>query len=175
MNRTFWERIARASGPLSNIAVVFSAVLLGGVVISTHLEKQRNSQSKLEIGEKVSIAGSHWNEHSDTYLLAVQSACRSCWASVPFARDFLTRADGKAFALIFPLGDNHKQEAEFVRSIGRDVHHLDADFAAIGIKQTPALLQVDSSGRLVKYWQGVFEGKAAETVIRQILRDNRSH
>jgi hypothetical protein len=167
-----WEQIAKASAPLSNLAVVLVALLLGGVVVSTHLERLRNSKVSLTVGQTVSLDHYHWAEHRRTYILAVHSSCKSCWDSIPFARDLLTHAGmpgGNAVVLVFPLEDDH--DAEFVRSVGHDVGHLKANFTAVGIKQTPTLMEVNSSGQLVRYWQGVFEGKGAEKVIQQILKE----
>jgi hypothetical protein len=109
------------------------------------------------LGGKFSLAGIDWSRSSVTVLLAVSRNCPYCSSSVPFYRRLFDAASSTGVPIVLLTQDGEIEKTrEYFETLNlraSDLHQV--SLGELGIRATPTMLMVDSSGTVRRAWAGI--------------------
>lgn len=140
---------------VANILTVVAAVTL--IVFLAHrFFSAFDSVSTLPpIGSKISIEGFSPGSAKNNVLIAMIKGCRYCEDSMPFYRNLGAKfaTDHTTLYAVFP--PDTKDADSYISSYGLNhVTLLYTRLSSIGVSGTPTVILTNSSGTVVKVWEG---------------------
>ncbi len=106
-------------------------------------------------GVPVNLTGVDWASNRLTLIIALQTDCVQCEASMPFYRDLIASNRQGAFQPLVVVPHSKTIGESLLTAAGLAVPEVrQADFAKLRIPGTPSLILVDNSGVVRKVWVG---------------------
>lgn len=160
---------------IANVAIIVVACLLVTVLVKNYLltkpSQGNGTTAKVIQGENpaqnsptVASLDIDWKQNRQTLILAISSACHFCTESAPFYRR-LTEIRGKT-RLVAILPQSVQDGKEYLKRLGVAVDQIkQASLDQIGVRGTPTLLLVDSSGVVKRTWVGKLNRDQEQAVL----------
>lgn len=118
-----------------------------------------------------SLPAVHYAESPRTVLIAVNTNCTYCQESVPFYKKLVelekTTAKNSHVVAIFP--NSEIEVTQFLSRNRLDITSVAAvNLSSFGITATPALVIVDSNGKIGDFWIGSLSADQEQQVLTRI-------
>lgn len=155
----------------ANLAIIITALLLCAVLGKSLISKPEatgveatakdqalssaNRPPKTHIlpGTKLSVTGVDWAKNGQTLLVAVSNKCHFCTESAPFYQRLARQHVKTKLVAILPQPVDEGRKYLASMNVNVDEIHQ-AALTQIGIRGTPTLILLDSSGAVVQSWRG---------------------
>ncbi len=159
----------------ANVAIIVVACLLVTVLVKNYLltkpsqgngttAKVIQSENPAQNSPTVASLDIDWKQNRQTLILAISSTCHFCTESAPFYRR-LTEIRGKT-RLVAILPQPVQDGKEYLKRLGVSVDQIkQASLDQIGVRGTPTLLLVDSSGVVERAWMGKLNRDQEQAVL----------
>lgn len=161
----------------ANVAILVVALLLGVVLVKRYLlpgqppEPPRAEQ--LKPGAKLPLADVDWGRSSKTLVMVLSTSCHFCTESAPFYQRLAREKSGREdVRLLAVLPQSIEESQRYLGQNGVAVSEVkQASPAAIGVRGTPTLIIVDSSGAVVDSWVGKLPPDKETEVVNRLLAE----
>ncbi|HJU53728.1 MAG TPA: hypothetical protein VJ715_04115 [Pyrinomonadaceae bacterium] len=155
---------------LASVAIIAVAILMSVVLIKNYIFNKGSASTdagnQIKIGRPVSLPDVDWAEHGHTLLLAISTTCQFCSESAPF---YQRLAQGRRdYRLIAVSPQTVNESRKYLDRLGVAVDKvMQVPFDSLGIRGTPTLALVDSSGVVTEVWVGKLPvGEEADVISR---------
>jgi len=159
---------------LTNLAIVFAAVLLSVVLIKNYLlpyySKDGPRDFRVPAGAKVSLPGVDWSNNNQTLLLVLQKGCHFCTESAPFYQRLVRETAGREnIHLIAVLPQTFDESKKYLDDLGVTIEEVkQAQLDSIGVYGTPTLILVNNQGVVITSWVGKLSADGEAEVLRRL-------
>ena len=159
---------------LTNLAIVFAAVLLSVVLIKNYLlpyySKDGPRDFSVPAGAKVSLPGVDWSNNNQTLLLVLQKGCHFCTESAPFYQRLVREMAGREnIHLIAVLPQTSDEGKKYLDDLGVTIEEVkQAQLGSIGVYGTPTLILVNNQGVVITSWVGKLSADGEAEVLRRL-------
>ena len=159
---------------LTNLAIVFAAVLLSVVLIKNYLlpyySKDGPRDFRVPVGAKVSLPGVDWSNNNQTLLLVLQRGCHFCTESAPFYQRLVRETAGREnIHLIAVLPQTFDESKKYLDDLGVTIEEVkQAQLDSIGVYGTPTLILVNNQGVVITSWVGKLSADGEAEVLRRL-------
>jgi hypothetical protein len=158
---------------LANIAIIITAVLIGGVLVKRYLlpeAQSPQSQARIQPGTKLSVPGIEWDKNDRTLLLILSTTCRFCTESSPFYQKLAQEKAERGGSLIAVLPQSVVESQKYLNDLGVSVDDIkQASLDAVQAKATPTLVIADRTGTVVESWVGKLPAEKEAKVLDRFL------
>ncbi|HEY7448548.1 MAG TPA: rhodanese-like domain-containing protein [Vicinamibacterales bacterium] len=130
-------------------------------------------------GVQLPLKGVDWAKNQRTLVIALQSDCTYCEASMPFYRDLVASNRQQTFYPLVVVPHSKEVGEKLVRSTRLGISDVrQADFDRLRIPGTPALVLVDQNGLVKRVWVGRLSPAREDAVfehlkIKRLVRSPR--
>ncbi len=158
------------------MAIIVVAVLLAVVVIKDHLLKRQDtsvrqrvnqpleSSKQIANGANLSSFDVDWKQSKQTLVLAISSTCHYCTESATFYKRLMQSK--KTTRIVAVLPQPVQDGREYLERLGVSVDDVrQLGFDKLGVRGTPTLLLVDSSGVVKSIWIGKLKPEQETAVL----------
>jgi len=160
---------------LANVGSIFVFVVLLGVFAQryvTHRFGLATENEELQQGVHISLPGIHWADAHSTLILVLSVRCPSCTSSADFYRRLLGLNVGRHFRSVALFPPNENDGEAYLKSLGLAISDVTrADFATLGVHETPTLIVVNEAGRVRFLWRGKLTAEGENNVISRLGLD----
>jgi len=159
---------------LTNLAIIFAAVLLSVVLIKYYLlpyySKDGPRDFRVPAGAKVSLPGVDWSNNNQTLLLVLQKGCHFCTESASFYQRLVRETAGREkIHLIAVLPQAYDEGKKYLDDLGVTIEEVkQAPLGSIGVHGTPTLILVDNQGVVITSWVGKLSADGEAEVLRRL-------
>lgn len=159
---------------LTNLAIIFAAVLLGVVLIKNYLlpNNSRDGPRDFQVpaGAKISLAGVDWSNNNQTLLLVLQKGCHFCTESAAFYQRLVRETAGRgSIHLIAVLPQSSDEGRKYLDDLGVTIEEVkQAQLDSIGVNGTPTLILVNNQGVVITSWVGKLNADGEAEVLRRL-------
>jgi len=159
---------------LTNLAIIFAAVLLSVVLIKNYLlpyySKDGPRDFSVPAGAKVSLPGVDWSNNNQTLLLVLQKGCHFCTESAPFYQRLVRETAGRGNVhLIAVLPQSFDEGKKYLDDLGVTIAEVkQAQLDSIGVHGTPTLILVNNQGVVITSWVGKLRADGEAEVLRRL-------
>jgi Redoxin len=159
------NKLAQRIEPASHIAIVILAVLIGMVLVKSHLlpDKSKslpggNTTGDLAepglVGKAISLPDTDWKKGDQTLVLVLSVGCGFCTESAPFYKELVQKRKGNT-RLLAVLPQPVEAGKKYLADLGINVDEVrQARVNSIGVRGTPTLLLVNKDGVVTSSWRG---------------------
>lgn len=158
---------------IASVAVIVAvAVFLAIVVRGGYLKEaeQPVDTQKSVVGTLIQLPGVQYPPQRDTLILGISATCHFCQESVPFYKQLLAKTHGRV-NVIAVMPQPQKEAEAFLKAEGLSCDQVvSAQPSASGIRGTPTLLLVDSTGKVKSAWVGKLSDSAQQEVASAVQR-----
>jgi hypothetical protein len=108
-------------------------------------------------------------------VLALNTSCAYCNASVPFYREMRAaqRRHASEFEMVAVFPNHSDSVSRFLKQSQLDVAgYGDVDLHKLNVFATPTVLLVNRDGRIIDFWQGTVSPEAEGSVLRRIFGED---
>ena len=166
----------------ANVAIIFVALLLGGVLVRQYLLPGRTPRPQVarvegpQPGTKLSLPGVDWGRSRQTLVMVLSTNCHFCTESAPFYQKLAREKSGSDdVRLLAVLPQSVEESQKYLGEHGVSVGEVrQAPPDAVGARGTPTLIIVDSAGSVVESWVGKLPAEKEAEVLGRILGDGAS-
>jgi hypothetical protein len=118
-------------------------------------------------GTKVKIQDVDWRLAPQTIVIVISKGCEFCEEGAPAYAEVLKKLSGrKDLNVVAALPQDVEDGKDYVSEIGLDIPMVrQVQLSAIGVKATPTLLIVDSTGGVTDSWVGTLSEKREAEVL----------
>jgi thioredoxin-related protein len=180
--RNFFRSPVKALETMTNVAIIFVAIMLGVTLINNHSVGDSKPAAKGEvavsdeqtlIGSRVDLRDVNWQKNGRTLVLALSTSCHFCSESADFYRRLAKAGErGSATHLIAVLPQEENQGRRYLDGLGVKVDEVrQVSFDSLGIAGTPTLLLVNGDGDVIKSWVGKLPGEEENEVLNSVSTD----
>lgn len=161
----------------ANVAILAVALLLGVVLVKRYLlpsappEPPRAEQ--LKPGTKLALADVNWAQNKKTLVMVLSTNCHFCTESAPFYQRLAREKSGREdVRLLAVLPQSVEESQKYLSANGVSVSDVrQANPGAVGVRGTPTLIIVDSSGAVVDSWVGKLPPEKEEEVLSRLMTE----
>jgi thioredoxin-related protein len=164
----------------ANFAIFVAAFLFSLVLIKSYLipATPKNGESTsapvtqrvMQNGDNLNVPSLAWPQDRRTLLLAVSTTCHFCTDSAPFYQR-ISKDHGNAH-LVALLPQDKLEAEKYLAKLGVKVDEIrQASLGELGITGTPTLALIDSSGKVLRTWEGVLTADKEQEVISQLKEE----
>ena len=145
---------------LINIAIIIVAILLVIVIarrfVFTNHTPVQQAASHPSLGTKLSLPDVDWSKSDKTLLLVLSQGCEYCTESASFYQRLVQeQARRKSFRLVAVLPQPDTDGRRYLNNLNVFIDEIkQLSPPAVGVKATPTLLLVSSTGILTDAWVG---------------------
>src|ERR1035438_10087869 len=156
---------------IANLAVIITSVALLVFLGNSWYERYHAPhppEAKVLVGSTVKLPSIVFGQKSKTLLLVISPTCRFCRDSEPFYRQLAQTASLKTH-LVAVLPQAQSEAESYVHfSIAPSLQVVSASLDTMGVSGTPAILLVDSQGKVEKVWVGKLDDAGQKQVQSQL-------
>ena len=140
----------------ANIAIITVAVMIGAVLIQKYYIRSKIKEfPAVPIGTKISIPNIDWSKNRQSLVLALQTECHYCSESASFYQRLASEASARKIPLVAVLPQTIEEGQNYLNSLKVPIDDIrQASLRSIGVQGTPAVLLVDSNGKVKASWLG---------------------
>jgi hypothetical protein len=148
---------------LTNIAIIIVAILLVIVIARrfvftnhTPVQQAASHPSHPSLGTKLSLPDVDWSKSDKTLLLVLSQGCKYCDESASFYQRLVQeQARRKSFRLVAVLPQPDTDGRRYLNNLNVFIDEIkQLSPSAVGVRGTPTLLLVSSTGILTDAWVG---------------------
>lgn len=174
----------------TNLSIILVALIGATVLVKNYLLRspvtitsggpragaERNPGGKRELpsgpaeGTQVTVPGISWSDSEETVVLALSDKCKYCTDSAPFYKELTAetaKRKGVRVLAVFPQEESAGKK--YLSDLGVNVGEVkQATLDSIGVRGTPTLLIVDSTGRVKQSWVGLLKAERETEVLSRI-------
>ena len=159
---------------IANIAVatLLSAILIKAYVLpaSSHVVPQVSKDASVGVSLKGRVPGINWSKNGRTLVLAMSTQCHFCRDSTPFYGKVQDEV-GKGVKIVAVLPQTVTEAEQYLNGEGVRVDQVEqVPMGSIGIRGTPTMLLVNSSGVITKMWVGKIQTEQEQEVLTALRR-----
>jgi hypothetical protein len=164
---------------LANVAIIFVAILLGGVLVKRYILEPQDIaslafSSNQSSAQKIDLPGVDWSKSGKTLVMAISSACHFCTDSAPFYRRVAETHSGVQLVAVLP--QTVDEGAQYLRKLRFDVDKVvQAPLLTIDVSGTPTLMLVNADGAVIGKWVGQLSAAQEADVLNQVKSDNANN
>jgi ribosomal protein L20A (L18A) len=165
----------------ANLAIIICCVLLGIILVKRYLgpgpsqpsslsqASQRTAPAPLK-GKRLALSDIDWAKNEQTFVVFLQKGCRFCEESAPFYQRLVKElASQTRTQMIAALPYSIDEGKQYLKDEKLDISEVkQVAPQSVGIKGTPTLLLVDSSGMVLDEWVGKPSAEAEERIISRV-------
>jgi thioredoxin-related protein len=158
----------------ANVAIIVVAVLVCFVVVKTYLlggsaKPQQQAQAPAT-GSKISVSDVDWGKNGRTLVLVLQKGCHFCAESAPFYQRLVRDTVGREGPrLVAVLPQQVEEGRQYLNDLGVLIDQVrQAPPNDLGVRGTPTLLLVDSSGAVTDSWVGKLPPDKEDEVLHRL-------
>ncbi len=172
--------VERVVNVLVLVCLVFVLGLLAYRYVPSSTTTQSNEVAQFGKGSKIDLPGVNWAQNRVTLVLALAVGCHYCQESAGFYRDLIASNTHGAFRPLAVLPQEVEQSKKYLQTEGIVTDVRQVDFGKLGVKGTPTLILVDSSGYVESEWVGklsvvdekqVYKSLGVQPPMHQEVRD----
>lgn len=161
-----------------NITIIFACVLIASTFL-THKNlsitgpSSEEAEAHLKGQELPPLFGYSWGSRRETLVVALRKGCHYCEASLPFYKQLsdLEKNNSLHAHLLVVMPDDQDSGGKELQSSGLAVDSLfGQSLDSIKVTGTPALLLLDSHGRVAQAWMGQLTPERERDVIAALKR-----
>lgn len=160
---------------VTNYAVLVAAIFV--VAYFGRLLLGRSEPERAHPGPQIGVQltsppGYDWSSRQRTLVLALQTDCAYCEASIPFYKRLAVVANERraTHGMISVFPNSRTEVDDFLERIGLQVPAVaTTTLSALGVSGTPTLILVDSTGTVLKTWIGQL-ARAGELEVTSALQ-----
>lgn len=164
---------------ISNVAIIITAILFGGVLVKSYLlpTSQRPAAVESEdvkVGTKLPLPDVDWSKSDRNLVLVLSTSCHFCSESTPFYQKLAQMKTGNGNVRLIAVLPQKVTEAQAYLS----EHHISVDEVrqanpnTINVRGTPTLVLVDRNGTVVDSWKGKLPPEKETEVARRLFGEN---
>lgn len=164
---------------VANVAIILVAILLGAILVNRYLLHPSSKEPsplaqretvQIKPGTKVSLPGMEWSNSRHSLLMVLSTNCRYCTESAPFYQRLAAeKAQHRDLNLVAVLPQNVEESEKYLSEHGINVNDIRrATLASLGVRGTPTLMLVDSTGSVINSWIGKLPATAETEVINAV-------
>lgn len=168
------DRFTRIIESSANVAIIIVAILVAIALIRTYLlgappqQRVTNATPPSE-GSQIPGLDINWQASEQTLVLAISSSCHFCTESAPFYKKLISGKRNMRVIAVLPQPiDEGKAYLNRLGIVVDEVKQLSLE--SIGVRGTPTLLLIDSSGVVKKSWIGKLLPEEELTVVKTLER-----
>jgi hypothetical protein len=154
----------------ANVCIIVLCVVVVVLLARRTLAPWRDDHPRLSPGDSVKLGNIDWRAARGTILVVMKRDCGSCEMSAPFYRTLAKTASARPGVRVVALLPEPSQSARlYLQELGisiADVRQVNP--ADLPISAAPALILVDSAGRVKRTWIGRLSPKAEQEVLGSI-------
>lgn len=168
-------RGARIAELVANIALTITCLVAIVVLVRNGLGRgaaapvhEESSLRGPRPGTQMNLA---WPKQGRAVVLVLQTRCRYCSESAPFYRRLLAaiEAAGTTLNVVAILPDPPEVSRKYLEDLGLPIGDIrQSHLQDLGVRATPTLMTVDSSGRVEASWVGRIPHEKEDEVLRLI-------
>lgn len=162
----------------AHIAVIITALLLCTVLVKKYffptkqtpaaIPSQLTAPHRINIGEKLSVAGIDWSQHELTLVLALSTSCRFCTERASFYQALENEKTANV-RLIAVLPQERDESRNYLTKLAVHVSDIArAPLGSIGVTGTPTLILVDKNGQVKQSGRGKLPEADSAKVIAEL-------
>lgn len=149
----------------ANLAILVVSCLLAIALVKAYFVNE--SGEEVRSTPSVASLGIAWNQNGQTLILALSRNCRFCTESAPFYKK-LSQSKGNTH-LVALLPQSVEEGQEYLEKLGVSVDEVKQfSLEKIGVRGTPTLLLVDTSGVVKNFWVGKLSPEQ-EAIVLSVL------
>lgn len=159
---------------VTNAAVLLMAVTIASIFLRNNLMPQQPPplRTALQRGQTVSqVPGVNFHSAPKTLLIALNTKCGYCAASVPFYNRLAdSQKNGGESIRIVALFPNKEEEVQqFVGDRQLKIETLaSVNYSTLAITGTPTMLLVNKDGQLTDFWIGSLSAEVEQEVLNSL-------
>lgn len=159
---------------IANIAVIVAVVVFLALVVRGDFAWHRIPQtaqapSQNLIGTTVSLPGVQFPKDRSSLLLVVSTQCHFCKDSLPFYKDLTAKSHGR-LNVVAVLPQPQAEAQKFLQDAGVEANQVvTATPDTLGVRGTPTVLLVDSSGKVKHEWVGRLDQSGQKDLLEESL------
>lgn len=160
----------------ANLAIIFVAFLLGGVLVHRYFfaanAKPTTAENEgIKVGTKLSLTDVDWSKSNKNLLLVISTSCRYCTESVPFYQKLVSQKTGHNDVKMIAVLPQPVSEAEkYLNENKITVEEIrQTSLNTINVRGTPTLILVDKTGAVVQSWRGKLPPEKEIEVLNQLF------
>ena len=159
----------------TNVAVLLVAVTILGLFAWNYYQG-RQLQTRLMSGLQkgttlAALPGLNYSASPRTLLIAMNTRCQYCTASVPFYNQLAAfqKANDKTLRVVAVFPDTVDEVHQYVEQKQLGLETMSAmDLSKVNISGTPTMILVDSSGKILDFWVGQLATDVEQQVIESL-------
>lgn len=171
---TTWRRRIEI---FSNLAVILCCILVAGMLVRNYFLSKTREEAKPSlsrptslVGKNISLANVDWEKNQQTLLLVLRRGCRFCDESALFyqrlAKELSSQSRTHLMAVMPQSVEDDKQYLSEKMIDVSDVRQ--GSLSSIGVRGTPTLLLLDSTGTVLEEWAGKLPATQEDAVIGRL-------
>jgi hypothetical protein len=157
---------------IANIATIGVAALLSAVLVKVYFLPAPSPRTPriataaaVGLDLKDRLPGIDWDKNGRTLVLAISTTCHFCKESEPFYRR-LQQEVGKRVKMVAVLPQPVTEAEQYLNGAGLHVDGIrQASLYNIGVRGTPTMLLVNSSGVITMMWTGEIQSGEQDQVV----------
>jgi hypothetical protein len=166
--------VGKTIGTIANIGIILATMMVGFIFVKNYILKPANSIGGRDIvkliGAKLPMPDVNWTKNSQTLLFVLQKGCRYCADSALFyqriAGDEKIKSKTQLIA-VFP--HSTVEGAEYLKQLSIPISEIkEIPLNDLGVRGTPTLLLVDSSGVVKNIWRGKLSANRENEVFNKL-------
>jgi len=156
----------------ANIAIIAVAVMIGVVLIHKYYIRSKTKElPTVLIGTKISIPNIDWSKNRQSLVLALQAGCHYCSESAPFYQRLASEASARKIPLVAVLPQTIEEGQNYLNSLNLPIDDIrQTSLRSIGVQGTPAILLVDSNGKVKASWHGKLPPNKESEVLNSLAQ-----
>ncbi|HEX8282260.1 MAG TPA: hypothetical protein VF588_02855 [Pyrinomonadaceae bacterium] len=160
----------------ANVAILVVALLLGVVLVKRYLLPSpppvpQSEEQRLKPGDKLALADVDWGRSKKTLVMVLSTNCHFCTESAPFYQRLAREKSGRDdVRLLAVLPQSVEESRKYLDTNGVSVTEVrQAQPGAVGVRGTPTLIIVNSSGAVVDSWVGKLPRDKEDEVLKRLM------
>lgn len=158
----------------TNVAVLAVALVVLGVFIQSYFARKLRPelQGGFQKGQRLAtLPAVSYDSAPRTLLIAMNTGCRYCDASVPFYKQLIAeqRDGGEATHIVAVFPNTEDDVKQYVSQRQLDIEAVaKVDFSALNLTGTPTVILLDNKGTISDFWVGKLSEDEEQQVIAAI-------
>ena len=156
---------------LANVCIIVVAIIVCIAAVKYFRTKAPGTSaapSSIAAGTKINLPAEDWAKNRQTLLLALSTNCKYCSASAEFYQRVVQAASANT-KLVAVLPQSREESQQYITGLKLGVEDIQqVSPSSLGVKATPTLILVNSTGTVTSSWVGLLPHEKEEEVLAAI-------
>lgn len=153
---------------VANVGIIVVAIVVCVAAVKYFRTKASGSPAPTPViaaGTKINLESEDWTRNRQTLLLALSTTCKYCSASAGFYQRLANTASSKT-KLVAVLPQTTGESQQYLKSLNVLITEIrQISPSSLGVRATPTLILVNSTGNVTKSWVGQLSPDQEEEVL----------